>query len=115
MPPPEHRASRIILDGERTERHGYAGQASPAGVAFVGTVAPITATPAIAAATAVLVSVPRTPDAITQLIRRSSLWNKRATLPFAILEVSKAYCRRSAADPRAIQYFVGKSPRGLGV
>ena len=44
--------------------------------------------PATAAAPAVLVSAPRTPDAITQLIRRSSLCN-RATLPFAVLEVSE--------------------------
>ena len=36
-------------------------------------------------------------------------------LPFAILEVSKGYSRRSAVDPRAIQYFAGKSLRGLGV
>jgi hypothetical protein len=59
--------------------------------------------------------VPRSPDAITQLIRRSSLWNKRATLPFAVLETSNPYSRRSDADPRAIQYFAGKSPLGLGV
>jgi hypothetical protein len=37
---------------------------SHAGSAFAGTVAPITATPAIAAAPAALVSLPCTPDAI---------------------------------------------------
>ena len=30
MPPPEHRASRIILDGERTERHRYGQIPGPA-------------------------------------------------------------------------------------
>jgi hypothetical protein len=42
----------------------------------------------MAAATVVLISVARTPDAIIPVIRRSSLCNKRVTLPSAIVEVS---------------------------
>jgi hypothetical protein len=33
--------------------------------------------------------VPRTPDAITQLIHRSSLWKKRATLPLPFAKYRK--------------------------
>ncbi len=79
---------------------GTPGRPAPAGVAFAETGAPIMATPATAAAAAVLVSVPRTLDAITQLIHRPSPWNNRATLPLATHEVSKAHSRRSAANPR---------------
>ena len=60
------------------------------GSAFAGTVAPITATPAIAAATAVLVSVPRTPDPIAQLICRSfSRDSNEFVLTFVALESSE--------------------------
>jgi hypothetical protein len=52
-------------------RGGTPGMPASTGVAFAETVAPITATPAIPAAAAVLASVPRTPDAITQLVCRS--------------------------------------------
>jgi hypothetical protein len=110
------RHPNISHPGSSWTARGRRGTGTPRRpVAIAGTVAPITATPATAAATAVLVSLPRTPDAITQLIRHSSLWNNRATLPFAILEVSNAHNRRSAADPRAIQYLAGKSSRGFGV
>jgi hypothetical protein len=51
---------------------GRSGMGTPRGLAFAGTVAPIMAIPAIAAATAVLVNAPLTSEAVIAPIGRSS-------------------------------------------
>jgi hypothetical protein len=56
--------------GCRHPNTSHPGSSWTAGIAFAGTVAPITAIPATAAATAGLISAPRMPEAVIEFIGR---------------------------------------------
>jgi hypothetical protein len=86
--------------GCRHPNISHPGSFWTAGVAFEGAVAPITPTPAIAAATAVLVSLPRSPDAITHLICRSLQRGSDSRLTFANLEPSEGIAAPTASRDR---------------
>jgi hypothetical protein len=79
MTPTEHVASRIVLDGGRTEGHGYAGQACPGRRCVRGRSHPSRLLPQFLPPTAVLASVPSPPEPITNSSVAPSFGTQRVT------------------------------------